>query len=421
MSGSSDERPATPLLSASTPISQDDPAAISEMVAAYGAGADIVYGVRARRASDSWFKRVTGETYYRFAAAMGVRLVFNHADFRLLSRRAIEALGEYRERNLFLRGLIPQLGFKSAEVYYDRAERVAGESKYPVSKMLRVRRRRHHLVSAVPLKPIRCSGSWCPSPVSLTASWVVGGSSNDAVPGWTSTVVPVALLSEGFSCSVPESSGSTSPRCTSRPKRVRASRSRRLSSRLTIVRPGLPLPQPQHGEEVVAFDEFAASIKSGVVIAQFARYGESRMLVHRIESAGRPLPLGLALRWVTRGAVRIEDVRGHARAIDGTLVRWLMQAAAEPFKIDALLRRIEWTVKALEQETSRPKPALDLSKPPLYLRTDLSFGVRAGGSVGHIAGVVNELGAFAGAADPRHDRRCADRRRRRRAASGRSV
>src|SRR4051812_13712720 len=126
------------------------------------------------------------------------------------------------------------------------------------------------------------------------------------------------------------------------------------------------------------------------------RYSTSRVLVHRIESSGRPLPLGLALRWVTRGAVRLEDIRGRARAIGvGTLARWLTQAASEPFRIDALLRRIEWTVKALEQEAPRPKPAVNLSKPPLYLRSDLSFGVRAGGSVGHISGVVNELEHFA--------------------------
>ena len=121
--------------------------------------------------------------------------------------------------------------------------------------------------------------------------------------------------------------------------------------------------------------------------------GESRMLVHRIESAGRPLPMAMALRWMTRGTVRIEDVRGKSRTIGaGTLARWVAQAAGEPFKIDALVRRMEHTVGALEQESSLPRRAgLDLAKPPLYLRSDLSFGVLAGGSVGHIAGVVNEL------------------------------
>ncbi len=166
---------------------------------------------------------------------------------------------------------------------------------------------------------------------------------------------------------------------------------------LTVVRPGVPRAAAQPGETVITFDEFAAWIKSGRVLSKIGRYDESRMLVHRIESAGRPLPLSLALRWITRGAVRIEDERGRTRVIDaGTLARWVAQAATEPFKIEALLRRMDHTVRALESEASqRPRATLDLSKPPLYLRSDLSFGVRAGGSVGHIAGVVNELEHFA--------------------------
>jgi glycosyltransferase involved in cell wall biosynthesis len=165
-----------------------------------------------------------------------------------------------------------------------------------------------------------------------------------------------------------------------------------VATLLTVVRPGLPMPEPRAAETVIAFDEFVAWARPATVALRFRAFDQARMLVHRLESAGRPLPLSMALRWMARGAVRIEDVRGHERAIGvGTLARWLAAAATEPFKIDALLRRIEWTVKALEQETPRPKTALDLSKPPLYLRSDLSFGVRAGGSVGHIAGVVNEL------------------------------
>jgi len=171
-----------------------------------------------------------------------------------------------------------------------------------------------------------------------------------------------------------------------------------LTGRLTVVRPGLPLPAAQSGETVLAFEEFAAWIKSGGVIVRAWRYPASRILVHRLESAGRPLPLGLALRWVTRGPVSIEDTRGKRRVIDArTLLRWLGQTATEPFRIDALLRRVEHTVSALERGTDSPWRAhLDLSKAPLYLRSDLSFGVRAGGSVGHIAGVVNELGHWAG-------------------------
>ena len=149
---------------------------------------------------------------------------------------------------------------------------------------------------------------------------------------------------------------------------------------------------------MAALDDVAAWVKSGSAVFRVGHYRESRILVHRLESVGRPLPLALALRWMTRGEIRIEDTLGRRRVIaTATIARWLTQAAAEPFKIDALLRRVEHTVTGLEREhvgaTGRVRSqALDLSKPPLYLRSDLSFGVRAGGSVGHIAGVVNELG-----------------------------
>ena len=174
-----------------------------------------------------------------------------------------------------------------------------------------------------------------------------------------------------------------------------------MTARLTIVRPGLPLPSAAPGETVVSLGEVSNWVKTGDALARLWRYGDARMLVHRLESAGRPLPLALALRWMTRGAVRIEDMRGRSRVVDAaTLVRWLAQAATEPFRIDALLRRVEHTVKALEEDNvGRPvqgrRASPDLVKPPLYLRSDLSFGVRAGGSVGHIAGVVNELEHFA--------------------------
>ena len=173
-----------------------------------------------------------------------------------------------------------------------------------------------------------------------------------------------------------------------------------MAGRLTVVRPGLPLPTAAPDETVVGLDDVAAWVKSGGVLMRLGRYDESRIMVHRLESAGRPLPLTLALRWMTRGAVRIEDAHGRSRPVEAaTLARWLTQAATEPFKIDALLRRVEHEVRGLEEQVGRPvqgRPApLDVSKSPLYLRSDLSFGVRAGGSVGHIAGVVNELQHFA--------------------------
>lgn len=115
---------------------QDDIGVIPEMVdRSVAGGCDIVYGVRRSRATDSWFKRTTAQGFYKLMRSMGVKSVYNHADYRLMSRRAVDALCEYEERNLYLRGLVPQIGFKTDCVYYDRKERLAGESKYPLGKM----------------------------------------------------------------------------------------------------------------------------------------------------------------------------------------------------------------------------------------------------------------------------------------------
>ena len=116
---------------------QDDVTAIEKMVDAYLKGADIVYGVRNDRSSDSAFKRITAQGFYKVMSAMGVKSVYNHADFRLMSHRAVAALENYKERNLFLRGIVPLIGYKTECVYYERAKRVAGESKYPLKKMLK--------------------------------------------------------------------------------------------------------------------------------------------------------------------------------------------------------------------------------------------------------------------------------------------
>ncbi len=115
---------------------QDDINVIPEMVKDFAEGYDVVYGVRNKRSTDTFFKRTTAEGFYKIMRALGVDLVFNHADFRLLSHRALKALSQYPERNMFLRGMVPTLGFRSTCVYYDRAERFAGESKYPLKKML---------------------------------------------------------------------------------------------------------------------------------------------------------------------------------------------------------------------------------------------------------------------------------------------
>ncbi len=115
---------------------QDDINAIDEMIDKYNAGNDIVYGVRSARKTDTWFKRTTAEGFYKFMNMLGVDVVYNHADYRLTSKRVLEELSNFREVNLFLRGMFPLVGFKSDKVYYERKERFAGESKYPLKKML---------------------------------------------------------------------------------------------------------------------------------------------------------------------------------------------------------------------------------------------------------------------------------------------
>ncbi|MBP3703344.1 MAG: glycosyltransferase family 2 protein [Lachnospiraceae bacterium] len=115
---------------------QDDVMAIDKMVEKYHEGFDIVYGVRNSRKKDTWFKKTTAEGFYKFMKWMGVDIVFNHADFRLMSKRSLEQLANYEEVNLFLRGIVPLIGYPSTNVYYERNERFAGESKYPLKKML---------------------------------------------------------------------------------------------------------------------------------------------------------------------------------------------------------------------------------------------------------------------------------------------
>ena len=175
---------------------QDDLNAIEEMIDAFQSGSDIVYGVRRKRTTDSFFKRISAEWYYRTLAMMGVEIVFNHADYRLMSRRAIEALKGYSEVNLFLRGIIPQLGFRSSVVYYDRADRFAGESKYPLKKMLSLAIQGITSFSIYPLRVITVLGlliSGFSFAFGLWALWIRFATA-EAIPGWTSTVLPVYLL-----------------------------------------------------------------------------------------------------------------------------------------------------------------------------------------------------------------------------------
>lgn len=131
---------------------QDDINAIDEMVEKFCEGSEIVYGVRRDRTSDTAFKRGTAQTYYKMMRAMGVELVYDHADYRLMSRRALKELSGYEEVNVFLRGLVPMLGLRTAEVYYSRAPRMQGESKYPLRKMLAFA---FEGVTSLSIKPIR--------------------------------------------------------------------------------------------------------------------------------------------------------------------------------------------------------------------------------------------------------------------------
>jgi polyisoprenyl-phosphate glycosyltransferase len=175
---------------------QDDLGAIEKMIAAHRAGADIVYGVRARRDTDTRFKRVSALAYYWLLHLLRVDVVFNHADYRLLSRRAVNALKLFGERNLFLRGIVRQLGFPSAFVYYDRAERFAGETKYPLGRMLSLAWQGVTSFSAAPLRAITASGLVISAGTFVVAGWALWTRlfTEGAVPGWASTVIPLYFL-----------------------------------------------------------------------------------------------------------------------------------------------------------------------------------------------------------------------------------
>ena len=175
---------------------QDDLSIIPAMIDAFSSGHEIVYAVRRRRDKDTFFKRWSAESYYRLLAAMGVQIVFNHADYRLMGRRPLEALRHYRETHLFLRGIVPQLGYSTKSIEFDRAERFAGESKYPMSKMLALAWRGVTSFSAAPLRIITGLGAM----VSLLSvgmgAWALAVRlfTDVALPGWASTVIPMYFL-----------------------------------------------------------------------------------------------------------------------------------------------------------------------------------------------------------------------------------
>jgi hypothetical protein len=166
------------------------------MLDAYADGAEIVYAARSTRRSDRWWKRVPAESYYRLLRTMGVDLVENHADYRLMSRRVLESLRGYREVNLFLRGLVPQLGYKQAVVEYERGVRFAGQSKYSLRRMLALAVNGITSFTAAPLRMIALIGILVFVGSLVISAWALGVRlfTEDAVPGWASSVLPIYLL-----------------------------------------------------------------------------------------------------------------------------------------------------------------------------------------------------------------------------------
>lgn len=175
---------------------QDDINAIESMIKHFVAGSDVVFGVRSKRDTDTFFKRWTAQSYYRLLKAMGIDLVNDHADFRLLSRRALEELKKFKEVNLFLRGIVPMLGFTSSIVEYERNVRAAGESKYPLSKMLSFAIQGITSLSNIPLRLITGLGIIVSFLSFVMIFWVLGVRFiiDSAVPGWASIVIPMFFL-----------------------------------------------------------------------------------------------------------------------------------------------------------------------------------------------------------------------------------
>ena len=174
---------------------QDDIHVIPDMVRAFNDGCDIVYGVRDKRETDTFFKRATAEGFYKLMGAMGVKIVFNHADYRLMSRRALEEFSKFPERNLFLRGMVPLVGFKSTSVYYHRNERFAGESKYPLKKMLSFAFDGITSFSISPIRLISALGAVvCVIAVVMAAYTIVQKIMGHTGAGWASLMMSIWFL-----------------------------------------------------------------------------------------------------------------------------------------------------------------------------------------------------------------------------------
>lgn len=171
---------------------QDDINAIDSFIEKYNEGAEVVYGVRSSRKKDTFFKKNTALAFYRMMSALGADVVYNHADYRLLSNRALHGLFEFKEVNLFLRGIVPMIGYKSDVVYYERAERFAGESKYPLKKMLAFA---FEGVTSLSVKPIRMIISlgvfMFIFSIAMLIYFIIKHFLGGTVPGWTSLIVSI--------------------------------------------------------------------------------------------------------------------------------------------------------------------------------------------------------------------------------------
>lgn len=174
---------------------QDDINAMDKMVDAYADGYDVVYGVRSSRETDTFFKRSTAQGFYKFLSLMGAEVVYNHADYRLISARALDALSEFHEVNLFLRGMVPLVGFKSTSVEYSRSERIAGESKYPLKKMMALAVDGITSLSVKPLRMIMSFGLTVALISFIGVIWaIVSAICGGTVAGWASTTCIVCFV-----------------------------------------------------------------------------------------------------------------------------------------------------------------------------------------------------------------------------------
>ena len=175
---------------------QDDINAMDEMVDAYLNGYDVVYGVRSSRETDSFFKRFTAQSFYKLLSAMGAEVVYNHADYRLMSARVLKEFANFKEVNLYLRGLVPLVGFRSTTVSYSRAERIAGESHYPLKKMLGLAIDGITSLSVKPLQMITGFGIFVAAISFLGCLWaLITAICGKAVPGWASMTCIVCFVS----------------------------------------------------------------------------------------------------------------------------------------------------------------------------------------------------------------------------------